>query len=78
MSTDIFYTYFRATTKDYSSGYISMSRNYLRNFGVFQFTKEEIEEFLSLKNPEDFIRQKYGVKIPDLLFLGINAKSSNH
>ncbi|HTF29380.1 MAG TPA: N-6 DNA methylase, partial [Flavitalea sp.] len=68
METNVFYTYIRATTKDYSSGYISMSRNYLKNFGIYDFTDEEKTAFLNSEDPGAFIIEKYGVEIPDLLF----------
>ena len=41
LESDIFFDYIRSTTKDYSSGYISMSRNYIKNFGIAEITKEE-------------------------------------
>lgn len=66
METDLFYTYIRATTKDYSSGYISMSRNYLKNFGIHNFSDEEKILFINSNDPEAFIMERYGVDIPDL------------
>jgi len=68
METDLFYTYIRATTKDYSSGYISMSRNYLKNFGIYDFTEQEKISFLESADPEAFVLEKYGVIVPELLF----------
>ncbi len=66
METDLFYYYIRATTKDYSSGYISMSKNYLKNFGIYNFTDEERREFLLTATPNQFILEKYGLEIPNL------------
>lgn len=68
LETNLFYCYIRATTKDYSSGYISMSRNYLKNFGIYEFTTKEKQEFLESENPEKFIQEKYDVELPDLKF----------
>lgn len=41
LESDIFFGYIKNTTKDYSSGYISLSRNYLKNFGIPELTAEE-------------------------------------
>ncbi|MFW2477102.1 MAG: HsdM family class I SAM-dependent methyltransferase [Sediminibacterium sp.] len=41
LESDIFFNYIKSTTKDYSSGYISLSRNYLKNFGILELTTEE-------------------------------------
>lgn len=41
LESDIFFEYIKNTTKDYSSGYISLSRNYLKNFGIPELTNEE-------------------------------------
>lgn len=41
LESDIFFEYIKSTTKDYSSGYISLSRNYLKNFGVPKLSVEE-------------------------------------
>lgn len=62
MESELFYTYIKNTTKDYSSGYISMSRNYLKNFGIYQFSLEEQTEFLNSNNPDYFLEQLYGVR----------------
>lgn len=44
LESDIFFNYIKSTTKDYSSGYISMSRNYIKNFGIPEITKEDRSE----------------------------------
>lgn len=41
LESDIFFDYVKSTAKDYSSGYFSMSRNYIKNFGIPEITKEE-------------------------------------
>lgn len=63
MESDLFYKYIKNTTKDYSSGYISMSRNYLKNFGIFDFTIEQEREFLSTNDSNKFLEKLYGVEI---------------
>lgn len=65
LESDLFFKYIKNTTKDYASGYISMSRNYLKNFGVYQFQDdEEKENFLALKTKqevEEFLEAVYGL-----------------
>ena len=63
LESRLFDKYIRSTTKDYSSGYISMSRNYLKKFGVYQFTPEQKEQFLGMENYNEFLEKLYGVTI---------------
>ena len=63
LESNLFDKYIRNTTKDYASGYISMSRNYLKKFGVYQFTNEEREEFLNLENYNNFLEECYGITL---------------
>jgi len=41
LESDIFFEYIKNTTKDYSSGYISMSRNYIKNFGIPEISSDD-------------------------------------
>ncbi|QDW27500.1 N-6 DNA methylase [Pedobacter sp. KBS0701] len=61
MESDVFFKYIKNTTKDYSSGYISMSRNYLKNFGVYQFDEDQIDFLLTTDNVEPFLEEIYGL-----------------
>lgn len=63
LESDLFYFYIKNTTKDYASGYISLSRNYLKNFGVYQFSADETTEFLKSVEPETYLKEKYLVDI---------------
>ncbi len=63
LESDLFYFYIKNTTKDYASGYISLSRNYLKNFGVYQFSADEIAEFLNSGQPELYLQEKYRLDI---------------
>lgn len=63
LESDIFFKYILNTTKDYSSGYISMSKNYIKNFGVFQMNKRQIKDFLSTKNVNEYLGDIYQVEI---------------
>jgi adenine-specific DNA-methyltransferase len=63
LESDIFYKYISHTTKDYSSGYISLSRNYIKNFGIVNLNKEQIDFILSTKNIENYLRDLYGLNV---------------
>ncbi|GAB2683433.1 hypothetical protein GCM10027037_00300 [Mucilaginibacter koreensis] len=63
MESELFFFYIKHTTKDYASGYISLSRNYLKNFGVYQFSPEETTEFLETPNPDQYLQKKYRIKL---------------
>lgn len=63
LESDIFYFYIKNTTKDYASGYISLSRNYLKNFGVYQFSEKEQSELLSTNDSNQYLLEKYRVDI---------------
>jgi len=54
LESDIFFEYIKSTTKDYSSGYISLSRNYLKNFGIPKLTSDE-QKLLNSKEIEQNI-----------------------
>jgi adenine-specific DNA-methyltransferase len=61
MESEIFFKYISNTTKDYSSGYISMSRNYLKNFGIPSITGEDRVLFLKQEKIEDWLAEIYGL-----------------
>lgn len=61
LESDIFFKYIKNTTKDYASGYISMSRNYLKNFGVCQLTVEQRKFLLNTNDCNDFLYEIYGI-----------------
>lgn len=59
LSSEIFYEYIKATTKDYSSGYISLSRNYVKNFGIYQMSASEKKKLLNSSNSELLLKSWY-------------------
>lgn len=64
LETDVFFEYIRNTSKNYTSGYISMSRNYLKNFGVPTLTQKQIEKILSSNvNHNLFWRKIYEIEM---------------
>jgi adenine-specific DNA-methyltransferase len=61
LESEIFYQYIKNTTKDYSSGYISMSRNYLKNFGIPLLTEEQKNELIEVHDANAFLMGLYQI-----------------
>lgn len=59
MESELFFKYIINTTKDYASGYLSMSRNYLKNFGVYQFDEKRANQFLKTNDPNRYLEELY-------------------
>lgn len=67
MSSRLFWFYLRNTSKPYTSGYISMSKNYIKDFGVYNFTAEEIEYVINQNDKkilDAFFEEKYQIELP--------------
>ncbi|HEJ8031171.1 TPA: HsdM family class I SAM-dependent methyltransferase [Serratia marcescens] len=65
----LFWYYITKTSKPYSSEYFSLTGNYINNFGVYQFSVDEMNYIISENNKEkldEFIESKYDIKIPKL------------
>jgi methylase of polypeptide subunit release factors len=66
MSSRLFWTYIKLSSKPYGSGYYSLSRNYIKNFGVYNFDDKE-KDFIIVTNEQkkidNFIESKYGIKL---------------
>lgn len=66
MQSRLFWFYIENTSKPYTSGYFSLSSNYIRNFGVCNLDEEEKRYVLS-ENDMDildrFFEAKYGVEL---------------
>lgn len=62
LESELFYQYIKNTTKDYASGYISMSRNYLKNFGIPKLKEAEIKEILNAEDSNPILEKIYKVK----------------
>jgi len=62
--TDIFWKYISSVSKYYASNYFSLGRNYIKNFGVYNFS---VYDKKSLKNIDceielnNYINQKYKI-----------------
>lgn len=65
MSSRLFWFYIVHSSKPYGSGYYSLSRNYFKNFGIYDFTDDEIDLIINEKNTDTlnrFIESKYEIK----------------
>jgi hypothetical protein len=64
MESNVFWFYIKSTSKPYTSGYFSFSRNYIKNFGVCNLNEDE-KEFVLRENDKTvldvFFEDKYGV-----------------
>lgn len=66
MSSRLFWFYITKTSNPYGSGYYSLSRNYIKNFGIHDFSEDEIDKIISeedLEKLNKFIESKYGVQL---------------
>jgi len=59
LESNLFYEYVKNATKDYSSGYISLSRNYIKNFGIINLSADQKAELIISDNPNTFINELY-------------------
>jgi hypothetical protein len=66
MSSKLFWFYIKNTSKPYGSNYFSLSRNYIKSFGVYNFSEDEIEFIINEENKETldaFFEDRYNIKI---------------
>lgn len=66
MESRLFWYYIKSTSKPYSADYYSLNGNYIKNFGIYDFTEEE-KEFLINENDrnliDSFLEDKYEIEI---------------
>jgi type I restriction-modification system DNA methylase subunit len=66
MSSRLFWFYILHTSKPYTSDYFSLSKNYIKDFGVYNFSEEEVD-FIIKEDKMDvlnaFFEEKYGVSL---------------
>ena len=66
MSSRLFWFYIVSTSKPYTSGYFSLSNNYIKSFGIYPFNEEQKRFLLSQKDTNilnKFIEELYGVSL---------------
>lgn len=66
MSSRLFWFYIINSSKPYGSGYFSLSRNYIKNFGIYDFNEDEIDLIIAEDNQEklnQFIESKYEIEL---------------
>jgi adenine-specific DNA-methyltransferase len=66
MESRLFWFYIKNTSKPYTSGYYSLSSNYIRNFGICKLSEEEQAFVINEDNRnvlDAFFEEKYGVDI---------------
>lgn len=64
MSSRLFWYYIKNTSKPYTSGYLSMSKNYIKDFGVYNFSENDLQYILNESDREAidlFIEDKYEI-----------------
>ncbi|RKE52379.1 HsdM family class I SAM-dependent methyltransferase [Sphingobacterium detergens] len=61
LESDIFYKYILLTTKNYSSGFLSMSKNYIKNFGILDVTEDVKIKIINSSDPNKLLNKLYGL-----------------
>ncbi|MES2556103.1 MAG: N-6 DNA methylase [Bacteroidota bacterium] len=64
MESKIFWYYIKSTSKPYSSNYYSLNGNYIRNFGICDLSKSEIDFVIKEQNKQvldSFFESKYDI-----------------
>lgn len=64
LESDIFKYYLKYSSRNYSGDYISLSKNYIKHFGVCELSEKETNYLLALKNEREinlFLMDKYGL-----------------
>ncbi|WP_286760612.1 Eco57I restriction-modification methylase domain-containing protein [Salegentibacter sp. UBA1130] len=66
LSSRIFWFYIVNTSKPYGSGYYSLSRNYIKNFGIYDFTEEQINYLIDTDDQHEidlFLERLYEINL---------------
>lgn len=63
IESDVFWFYIKMTSKPYSKGYMALAKNYIKNFGIPNLSKEELKQLKQTKSVE---REKYIAKLYNL------------
>lgn len=52
LKTDVFWYYIKKISKPYANNYFALAKNYIKNFSIPHFTKEEKSKFMRIKEVE--------------------------
>ncbi|MEX0313644.1 MAG: N-6 DNA methylase [Allomuricauda sp.] len=66
MGSRLFWFYVTKSSKPYGSGYYSLSRNYIKKFGIYDFSEDEIQLILNEHDQnkiDEFIETKYNIEL---------------
>lgn len=66
MSSRLFWFYIVHTSKPYGSGYYSLSRNYIKNFGIYNFTEDQIDYLINTNDQHEidlFLERLYDIEL---------------
>lgn len=66
LNTKLFWYYIKNSSKPYGSGYYSLSRNYIKNFGIVDFSDNEKDYLIKVTDKEEldkFVEEKYKIQI---------------
>lgn len=72
MESRLFWYYIKTTSKPYSSDYYSLNGTYIKNFGIPDFSKEDVDFILNEVNQDvidAFLEDYYEVQLSEELFL---------
>ncbi len=66
MGSRLFWFYIKNTSKPYGAGYMSLSKNYIKSFGIYDFSIKDQKWLFSQKDQskiDGFIESKYGLSL---------------
>ena len=66
LSSKLFWYYIKYTSKPYGSNYFALAKNYVKNFGLFNFNEEQKKFLLNTNNKkkiDDFLINVYGIDL---------------
>ncbi|PHR88037.1 MAG: N-6 DNA methylase [Blastopirellula sp.] len=70
MQSRLFWFYIKNTSKPYGANYMSLSKNYIKSFGVYNFTEKEKKWLRAEKNQviiDEFLERKYDIQLGSYL-----------
>jgi len=66
MSSRLFWFYIVNSSKPYGSGYFSLSKTYVKNFGIYDLTKDQIDHLLNLSSQDEvnvYLEELYDIDL---------------